>query len=110
MMLIQGDKIWDALITGLILFSIGACLLWFLPKYVRRKVHRNRMSEEQAEDVLRKMNPKQGYIFMLLAVAVTFMELWQTGLFGYSKLLALIPATVSVVLFVGWLRHRKNNW
>jgi len=34
--------------------------------------------------------------------------MWQEGFFGYSKLLALIPAAISIALFVLWLRHRKS--
>jgi uncharacterized membrane protein YiaA len=106
---ISPGQIWGELVTGLVLFSIGAWLAWFLPGYVRRKVRQNRMSEEEADNTLNRMSSKQGYIIMLLAVAITFAQLWRSGLFGYSKLLAVIPATVSLGLFVLWLSYRKNN-
>jgi hypothetical protein len=104
----SADNSWDALITGLLLFSIGAFLVWLWPHSVRRKVKQNRVTEEDAESLLSKIRP-QGYVLMVLAVAVTLAELWQTGVFGYSKLLAIIPGSISVGLFIFWLRHRRDS-
>jgi len=104
----SGDKFWDALITGLLLFSVGVFLVWFWPQSVRRKIKQDRVTEEDAERLLSKIRP-QGYILMILAAAVTLAELWQADLFGYSKLFALVPAAISVGLFIFWLRHRKDS-
>jgi Na+-transporting methylmalonyl-CoA/oxaloacetate decarboxylase gamma subunit len=104
----SADKFWGALITGFLLFSIGAFLVWLWPQSVRRKVKQNRVTEEDAENLLSKIRP-QGYLLMVIAVAVTLAELWQAGLFGYSKLLAIIPGSISVGLLILWLYHRKNS-
>ena len=103
------DEFWDAIFTGLILFSIGAYLLWLWPRRIRRKVRQNRLSEEEAESVLSKIPPRQGYLFVVIAFGVTFMELWRAGTFGYSRMFAIVPGAISVGLFIFWLRHRKNT-
>jgi small-conductance mechanosensitive channel len=102
-------QLWGELISALILVLIGVWLLWFWPRNLRRKVDRKVISEETAENALSKIHPKQGYLLILIAVVLTFMEFWKAGFLGYSRLLALIPAAVSIGLFVLWLRHRKKS-
>jgi len=46
---------------------------------------------------------------MILAIGLMFAELWKAGFFGYSRLLALVPATFSVGLFLFWLRRRRSG-
>jgi hypothetical protein len=96
-------------ITDVILLLIGVWLLWLWPRSVHRKIERGELSEEAGETALRKIPPKQGYLIMIVAIGLMFMKLWQVGFFGYSKLLALVPATFSVGLFILWLRHRNNG-
>ena len=96
------------LITSLILIVIGVWLLWFWPRSIRRKIDSGDISEEAGENALRKIQPGQGYIIIIIAIVLMFMKLWKAGFFGYSKLLALIPATLSVGLFILWLRHRRR--
>jgi|GEM_PF-3447311 len=45
---------------------------------------------------------------MLVGIGLMFMDLWQVGMLGYSKLLALVPAGIAIGVFIFWLRHRNT--
>ena len=92
--------------AALVLLGSGGLLL-FGPRNVHRKIERGEMSEEEGETALRNQ-PKVAYLAMTMAIALVFVELCDKGLFGYSKLLALVPATISVGVVVFWLRHRRS--
>ena len=75
-------QLWGELISALILVLIGVWLLWFWPHNLRRKVDRKVISEETAENALSKIHPKQGYLLILIAAVLTFMEFGKLDSWG----------------------------
>jgi hypothetical protein len=98
----------NAILDGIIPVVIGTAVLYVFPCYIHRRIESGRLSEEEGESILRKIPPAVGYLFIIMGIAAMFASMWQEGYFGYSKLLALIPGTVSVCLFIFWLRHRRG--
>src|SRR5207245_8957056 len=101
--------LWREAMTDGILLLVGVWLLWIWARSVRRKIERRDISEEVGEIALRRIPSKQGYLIMILAIGLMFAELWKVGFFGYSRLLALVPATFSVGLFLFCLRRRRSG-
>ena len=102
-------ELWSEAITDVILLLVGVWLLWMWSRSVRRKIERRDISQEVGETALRRIPPEQGYLIMILAIGLMFAELWKAGFFGYSRLLALVPATFSVGLFLFCLRRRRSG-
>jgi hypothetical protein len=98
-----------AILGGIIPVLIGATLLYIWPRIIHRTIESGKLSEEEGESILGRIPPRSGYTLIIVGVAAMFMELWQKGFFGYSKLLALLPATISIAFFVLWLRHRNSG-
>ena len=102
-------ELWSEAITDVILLLVGVWLLWMWPRSVRRKIERRDISQEVGETALRRIPSKQWYLIMILAIGLMFAELWKVGFFGYSRLVASVPATFSVGLFLFWLRRRRSG-
>ena len=103
------EEVWVELIGSAWLLLMGVWLLWFGPRSIQRRIERGKISEEIGEAALRRIPSKQGYLFVIMAIGLTFVALWDKGVFGHSKLLALIPAIISIGLFVFWLRRRTKS-
>ena len=98
-----------AFLDGIIPVLIGATILYVWPRIIRRKIETGKLSKDEGESTLGRIPRQSGYILIIAGIAAMFAELWQKGFFGYSKLLALVPATVSVGLFLFWWRHRRSG-
>jgi hypothetical protein len=82
------EDVWIELVAGAVILSMGASLAWFGPRA--------------------KGTVQPGYLLMIVGIGLMFMGLWEAGIFGYSKLLAFIPAAISIGLSLIWLRHRRR--
>jgi hypothetical protein len=54
---------------------VGAWVLYGWPRSVTRKVQRGQLTEDQAEERLRKFRPQLGYLIMLVGLGLMFTEL-----------------------------------
>ena len=86
----------SAILDGIIPVLIGAALLHLWPRLIHRKIESGKLSEEEGESILRRIPREVGYMLIIVGIGAMFMELWNQGFFGYSKLLALIPAAFSI--------------
>jgi hypothetical protein len=98
-----------AILGGIIPVLMGATLLHIWPRIIHRKIESGKLSDEEGESILGRTPRRSGYTLIIVGVAAMFIELWDKGFFGYSKLLALLPATISIAFFVLWLRHRNSG-
>jgi len=101
-------QFWGGLIEHLLWVLAGSWVLYGWPRSVNRKLQRGQLTEDQAQERLRKLRPQLGYIIMLVGIGLMFMDLWQVGMLGYSKLLALVPAGIAIGVFIFWLRRRNT--
>ena len=55
------------------------------------------------------VQPVTGYLLTIVGIGLMFIGLWEAGLFGDSKLLAIIPGAISIALLVAWLLKRRRR-
>jgi hypothetical protein len=79
------SEAWAEIASAVFLLLIGVRLLWFRPRSIQRKIDNGKISEEAGEAALKRIPSKQGYLFIIMAIGLTFVALWDKDVFGHSS-------------------------